>query len=169
MRAVNSASTCRTIRPGTPITSDPGGTRIPSGTSAPAATTLRPDVHAVEENAAHPDQTIILDGAAVQDRAMSHPDPGADGTGKPLVHVDDGAVLDVGPFANDDRRHVTPEHRRVPDARLLAEGDVAEDDGGGRNEGGRMDQGLTGSNRVCVQLTTGLPSLVAGDQSICVA
>ncbi len=40
IRSASSGVTCRTIRPGTPITRLPGGTCIPSGTTAPAATTL---------------------------------------------------------------------------------------------------------------------------------
>jgi hypothetical protein len=40
IRSASAASTCRTMRPGTPITSERGGTCIPSGITAPAATTL---------------------------------------------------------------------------------------------------------------------------------
>ena len=42
----------------------------------------------------------------------------------------DGAVLDVGLGADDDRRHVAAEHRVVPDAGLFAEPHVTHDGGG---------------------------------------
>ena len=130
-------STGRTIRPGTPMTSEPGGTRIPSGITAPAATTLPvADPDAVEQDAAHADQALVLDGAAMQDHPVPHADPPADDARHVVVHVHDGAVLQIGLGADHDGRHVAAQHRAVPDARVLAERHVAHHGGAGGDEGG---------------------------------
>ncbi len=64
-----------------------------------------------------------------------------DDAGHVLIHVDDGAVLEAGLGADDDRRHVAAEHGAVPDARLLAQRHVAHDGGGRGDEGGGVDLG----------------------------
>ena len=82
---------------GTPITSERGGTSIPSGSTAPAATTLpSPTRTLLSSTAAHADEAIVLHDGAVEDDPVTHPHPRAHDAGHVLVHVDDGAVLEVG-------------------------------------------------------------------------
>src|ERR1041384_5833587 len=51
----------------------PRGAPPPPPPAAP-----RPDSRPVEQHAPHADQAVVLDGAAVQDRAVPHADAGAD-------------------------------------------------------------------------------------------
>ncbi len=96
-----------------------------------------------------PDDAAALDACTVQ-----HDGPGADKTavlhdaafevdvvpanavvahqGGPLLGgMDDGAVLDRGPRADDDAPVVAAQHRRRPHRRLLTENDVSDKDGVG--------------------------------------
>ena len=126
--------------PGTPITSDRGGTCMPSGITAPAATTLPvPTRTPLSRMLPIP---IRHSSSTVQPwRITRCPTP----TRRPidarlsLVHVHDGTVLKVGLGADDDRRHVAAEYGPVPDAGVRAQGDVAHDGGAGGDEGGGMD------------------------------
>jgi hypothetical protein len=54
-------------------------------------------------------------------------------------HVHDRAVLHVGPLADDDRIQIAAQHRVVPDRGARLDGHVADEDGGGRDERGRVD------------------------------
>ena len=137
----SAASTVRTIRPGTPITSERGGTCIPSGITAPAATTLpRPDPHVVEQHAAHADEALVLDRAAVEDHPVADADPAArrcTESPRPRARWShpggwSAAPITIGAMSPAD-------HRAVPDARLRVQRHVAHDGGRRRDEGGRMD------------------------------
>jgi len=54
-------------------------------------------------------------------------------------HVHDRAVLHVGALAHDDRIQVAAQHRVVPDGGARLDGHVADEDGGGRDERGRVN------------------------------
>ena len=101
----------------------------------------RPDADAIEEDRPHADQAVVLDGAAVQDDPMADGDPAPDRAGDPRVGVDHREVLDVRLVADRDPVGVAAEHGVVPDARLDAQVDVAEDDRPGGDEGGWVDHG----------------------------
>ena len=97
MSAISACVSSRFTLPGLPITSDRGGTFMPSVSSVPAATIdLRADVRAVQQNRAHADQALILDRAPVDDRAVADRHVVADDRRVRLLHdVHDGAVLHV--------------------------------------------------------------------------
>ena len=59
----------------------------------------------------------------------------------PRRHMDDDAVLNVGPGADPDDIDVAPHNRSKPDAGVRADFHVADDDGGVRDEGAFMDDG----------------------------
>lgn len=62
---------------------------------------------------------------------MAAGDPVADG-GAPIAReMDDDPVLEIGPPADPDRLDVGAEHAAIPNAALLSDGNVAEDDGAG--------------------------------------
>ena len=60
---------------------------------------------------------------------MADGDPVADQTRDTGVGVDHRQVLDVGRFADRDPVRVAAQHRVVPDARIPADPDVAQNDG----------------------------------------
>jgi hypothetical protein len=57
----------------------------------------------------------VLDGAAVDDRAMADADTPSDDRGEPLVGVNDGAILHVGLVAHLDALAVATDDREGPD------------------------------------------------------
>src|SRR5712691_7223747 len=91
----------------------------------------RSDAHVVEQDAPHPDETLVFHNAGVQDDAVAYADSRTDQRGLALVHVHDGGVLEV---------------------RILAE-----HDGARRDEGGRMDYWRTGWNGHCTHASVGSP------------
>ncbi len=141
---------------------------MPSGITAPAATTLpAPDPHPVQQYAPHSDEALVLDRAPVEDHPVPHADPA------PTMHGNPSSTCTMVPSWRlvcapiDDRRHVAANDGAVPDARFLPERHVAHDGGGGRDEGGRMDPRAhrgAGGNSIWVQASTGEPSLSAGCQ-----
>jgi hypothetical protein len=106
----------------------------PGGYHAAAA-----DADSVEQDATHGDQAFILDRAAVENDPVPHTYAPPYRTGHPLIHVDDGAILDIRLCTNDDRRHVTPKDGAVPDTGVFSQRDVPHYGGGGRNECRRMN------------------------------
>ena len=101
----------------------------------------RPDRYPVEQDAAHCDEAIITDGAAVQDDAMPYADPPPDRARHALIDVYDRAVLNIGLGPDHDRCHITPDYSLVPDACLFAQRHVAHDRGGRRDKRRGMDVG----------------------------
>jgi len=53
--------------------------------------------------------------------------------------VDHTAILDIGAGANPDMAHIAADHAIIPDARVLAECDIAKDAATRSNEGRRCD------------------------------
>src|SRR5208282_1310738 len=98
------------------------------------------DVHAVQDDRAHADQAARLDGAAVECDGVADSDVVAEDEGVLVAHdVEDAAVLNVGASADTDVVDVATNHGAGPDARVLADNHVADDDGGGVNIGGCGD------------------------------
>src|SRR2546425_1881675 len=126
--------------------------------------TPRPDPRVVQQDAPHPDQAFVLDRAAVQHGAVPDAHAGADRRGKPLVHVNDRAVLHVAGLTDPDRRHIAAQHGPIPDARARAERHVPQHDGARGDEGAPMDvdYSLVGFTGYCTQASTGSPFLSAG-------
>lgn len=95
----------------------------PGGDDAPA-----PDARAVQDDAAHADEAAVLDGAAVQRDGVADGDPLAEDDLVLVAHaVQHAVVLDVGVGAHADGGHVAAQHGAHPDARVLAEGDIADE------------------------------------------
>ena len=98
------------------------------------------DHGAVHHGRAHTHEGIVLDRARVEDGVVAHGDAIAnrgwrgDTPDVCLCDVDDGVVLDVGHGPDGDAVGVAAEDRAVPYGRLLADGDVADDGGGGGDE-----------------------------------
>jgi hypothetical protein len=107
--------------------------------------TAASDHDSVEQNAAHCNQAIILDGAAVKNDPVSNPNSLPDMTRNTFINVNDGAVLDIGLRSNDDWRHVSPQHSTIPDARVRAQRHLAHYSCGSRDKGGWVNRwGHTG-------------------------
>lgn len=96
---------------------------------------LGTDVGAIEDCRSHADEDIIRNGAGMDDGGVTYGDIIADHAGKIVGEMDDGVVLDVRVVANHDAIDITAKYRVIPDARAVAEGDVADDDGGSGDVG----------------------------------
>ncbi len=95
----------------------------------------------VEDDGAHSDEAFVVDGAGVDHGLVADGDAGADEAGEIVGEVEHGAVLDIGGIADLDTVDVAPEDGPVPDAGVLADGDIATDVRGWGDEGGRVDAG----------------------------
>src|SRR5689334_15389963 len=85
------------------------------------------DARGVEHRRTHADQAQILDGAAVQDHAVADRAVLADhGTELLRRHVYDGSILHARTCADPDRHHITAQHSRVPDRRLVSDLDISD-------------------------------------------
>ena len=83
---------------------------------------------AVEDRCPHPDQAPVPHLAAVDDGVVPDHAPLPDRRREPGVGVEDAAVLDVCPGADPDGLRVSPQHGPVPDARVLTEVHVADNE-----------------------------------------
>src|SRR5258706_290480 len=99
----------------------------------------RADARAVEHLRAVADQALFPEPRRVDRAVGADRRAGADLGPATRRDVHDGAVLDVGAAAYDDRIEVAAEHGVVPHGRALLDRHVSDDHGGGRNERGRMD------------------------------
>lgn len=86
------------------------------------------DNGAIENGRTHADQNFITDRAGMDYGGVTDGDVVADETGELVREVKNGIVLDVGMVADDDAVDVASNDGVIPDARVVAEGDVAEDD-----------------------------------------
>ena len=87
----------------------------------------------------HPDDHVVIHLRPVDQGAVAHGNPFAQGQPKALVRVEHGAVLDVGTGADDDGLGVAPDHRTVPDRGVPAQGHIADDGGVVRHKAGIVD------------------------------
>jgi hypothetical protein len=98
----------------------------------------------IHHDGAEADEAAGAEGAAVDHRHVADEHVVADvGGGAAASHVDHRAVLDVGAGADADRHHVSAEDAVVPDGRVLAEVDVADDLRAGGDPGGLWRVGET--------------------------
>jgi hypothetical protein len=93
------------------------------------------DSDTVQKDCSHADQALVLDDAAVEDDPVPHRDPAADDAGDAWIGVDHRDILDVRLVANLDPVGVAPEDGVVPDARVVPQMDMTEDDGTRGDEG----------------------------------
>lgn len=84
------------------------------------------DPRAVHHDGAHPDQDVILDGAAMEDRAVPDGDAGSDRDRKSGVGVNDRAVLEVAAGPDLDAVAIAAEDRGVPDADVFLQVHLAD-------------------------------------------
>ena len=125
-------------RAGAPAHSWPEGTTVPGVTSAPAAT-IAPFSTTAPSITVAPIPTKASSWIVHAWRMALWPtvtrSPTVVGAATPPTFVfgdaDDGVVLDVGHGPDGDAVGVAAEDRAVPYGRLLADGDVADDGGGG--------------------------------------
>ena len=75
-----------------------------------------------------PIKTFVADGAGVDDGGVADGDVIADDAGVVIGEVEDGVVLNLRVMADDDAVDVAAQNGVIPDAGMVAEGDVAEDD-----------------------------------------
>ena len=94
----------------------------------------------VQDDRPTADERAVLDHAALEVREVSDHAVVADDRGVLVDGVDDGAVLDRGALAHDDRAVVAAQHRARPDRRVGADVHVADDDGVGVDEGVGVDR-----------------------------
>ena len=77
----------------------------------------------------HAHQHLVANRAGVNDGGMAYGDVIAQDTGEVVRQMQDGVVLDVRVVADDDAVDVAPEHGVAPDARVIAQGHIAQHDG----------------------------------------
>src|SRR5690606_16996616 len=97
------------------------------------------DHRAVEHSGSHPDEHVVADRAAVQDRVVAHRHPAADGQGEAGIGVQHAAVLDVGARPDGDLLQVAAQDRAVPDAHLRGQAHPADHRGVRRQPGALVD------------------------------
>lgn len=109
---------------------------------------LGADAGAVEHGGVHPHQGAVLDRAAMKDGGMADSDIGPDLGGEAGVGVDNGVILDVAAWADEDAVGIPTQHGAVPNARLGSDFDMTDDDGSGGEEGGWVDEFGVGADDV---------------------
>jgi Uma2 family endonuclease len=89
---------------------------------------MSPDLRVIEDGRAHTDQTIRPDLAAMQHDAMADRDVVVENEGVLILHhVKDASILDVGVFPDPDVVYVTANDGVEPDARMIADLDIPDD------------------------------------------
>ena len=132
---------------GRPPQSWPAGMALPGVSIAPAASMASlPMRHPSITIAPQSDERAIFQNAAVHHRQMADQHIIADQRRKTLglagaraVAMDDAAILHVGARADDDAVDVGTDHAIVPDARIRADLDIADDAASRRDEGAVMN------------------------------
>ena len=104
---------------------------------------LRPNQRTIQNRRSHPDEAFVLNGAGVDDGGVTDGDVASEDARKIIGEMQDGVVLNVGVFADDDAVDVAAEDGVIPNTGMRAEGDITEDDGGAgdvdvRAEGGAL-------------------------------
>ncbi len=86
------------------------------------------DARAIHDHAAHADENVRLNGAAVQNHSVADGDVIAQ-LERPLVahHVEHAAILHIGARAEANPVHIAANHGAGPHAGMLADGNVADD------------------------------------------
>ena len=96
----------------------------------------------IENDGAHADKAFVAHRAGMDDRPVADRAIRTDDGREIIGKVDDRAVLDVRPLADDDRFDVATQDAPVENARVLGEPDVAHDPRVGGDEGGFGELGL---------------------------
>jgi len=91
------------------------------------------DLGAVQNGRAHADEALITDSAGMDDGGMANGDPIAQNAGMFIGKMKDGVVLDVGVVSDNDAVDVAAQDGVIPNAGVIAESDVAENDGAARD------------------------------------
>ena len=118
-RSNSSSVSSRRTLPGTPATSDGAGLRSPPARRCPAATSEpAPIDRAVQHGRVHPDQAVVLDGAAVHDGGVADADARPDRAGKPKSVCTTTLSCRLLPAPSSDAVHVRPDHGAEEDTRV---------------------------------------------------
>ena len=92
---------------------------------------------------AHPDQYAILDRAPVQYHTVTDrhfvPDDQRMGIVRDMQHAE---ILHIRPVPDADVMHIAPDHGIEPDAAILTQHDIADDDSRVLDEAGIRDSGF---------------------------
>ena len=100
------------------------------------------DDRAVQNCRTHADEAFVLDGAGVQNRAMTDGNIFSHDHWQIVREMNDRSILDVRPFADFDIIDVAAQNGGGPDAAAGGESHVADHDGVRRHIGGRVDLGM---------------------------
>ena len=85
------------------------------------------DLGVIEDDSTHANNAVICDGAAAQNRPVTHGAEFAHG-GFLVYH---GVILNVGAFPDVNGADISPEHGIMPDVYILFQCDITGDDSGG--------------------------------------
>ena len=91
------------------------------------------DFRAVENGRPHADQTFVANGARVDDGRVADGHVIADDAAEVIGEVKDGVVLNIAVMTDGDAIDVAAQNGVIPDAGMVAERDVADDDAGAGN------------------------------------
>lgn len=82
----------------------------------------------VHNNGSHTDQDVILDRTAMNNSIVGNGYVVSDGGFIPLIRaMNNGAILNVGLVANDDRVYVAPDYGVEPNSTIAAHRYIADD------------------------------------------
>jgi hypothetical protein len=91
---------------------------------------LGTDDRAIEDGAVHADEAFIADAARVHHGAVAEGGPVANFAGVVVGKMDDSAVLDIGVMADLDEVDIAAQHGVEPHAGVIADRNIAHDNGG---------------------------------------
>ena len=103
---------------GAPTISELSGNTLPSVTSALAPTRQLAPTRVIEHGRSHPDQGVVADRAAMQDRVVAYGASGPDAERRPTVRVEKRRFLDIGRLADVDQLVVAAKDRSEPDTHI---------------------------------------------------
>jgi hypothetical protein len=84
---------------------------------------------AIENGGPHSNQDFVTHGAGVKDRAVTDRHEAAQDAGIVIGKVKDGIVLDIAVMADDDAVDISPGHGVIPDAGVIAHGNITQHHG----------------------------------------
>jgi hypothetical protein len=89
---------------------------------------LRSDFGAIKNRGTHADEDFVADFAGMDDCGVSDSDKVSEFAREVVGEVEDGVILDVRVVSDNDTIDVAAKHGVVPDAGMITDGNVANND-----------------------------------------
>lgn len=90
---------------------------------------LSADNCAIENGGTHADEALVLDGAGVDNGGMPNRHITPKDAGEMIRKVQNGVILNVGVFADNNAIDIAPQNGVIPNTRVRAERNITENNG----------------------------------------